>query len=241
METILDIKNLSKTFVKESVLQNVNFTLNRGKITSLLGSSGSGKSTLLRIIAGLDTADSGEIYLEENEISKLQPQDRNIVYLYQEALLFPHLNVFENIAFGLKLRKISDEIIKTKVDNMLEMLGMSEHSKKMSHQLSGGQRQRISFGRAMVIEPKLLLLDEPFGALDGETRQSMQMLFKDLSEKMNLSALFVTHDIKEAITMGDNIAKIVGGNLHQFQSVSEFVNNTESGAQSEIDFWKQFH
>ncbi len=241
METILNIKNVTKTFAKESLLEKVNFTLNKGKITSLLGSSGSGKSTLLKIIGGLERSDSGEIFLEGNDISDLQPQDRNIVYLYQEALLFPHLNVFENVAFGLRLRKVSEEIINSKVDNMLQMLGMEEHSRKMSHQLSGGQRQRVSFGRAMVIEPRLLLLDEPFGALDGETRQSMQVLFKELALKMNLSALFVTHDIKEAITMGDNIAKIVKGNLHQFESVSAFVSNEESGARNEIDFWKQFH
>lgn len=241
MKTILEIKNLNKNFGKETILSSVSLTLERGKIMSLLGSSGSGKTTLLKIIAGLEQQDSGMVFLNENEISALQPQNRNIVYLYQEALLFPHLNVFENIAFGMRLRKKSESEINEKVTKMLSMLSMTEHGKKMTNQLSGGQRQRVSFGRAMIVEPKLLLLDEPFGALDNKTRSQMQRLFKILVAEMKISALFVTHDIKEAITMGDSIGKIKKGKLRQFDTIKDFVADEESGVQNEINFWKKYN
>lgn len=240
MNTILEIKNINKNFGKETILSGVNLTLEKNKVLSLLGSSGSGKTTLLKIIAGLEKQDSGSIILNNQEVSKTKPQHRNIVYLYQEALLFPHLNAFENIAFGLRLRKTPEHIIKEKVVKMLDYLGMQNHASKISHQLSGGQRQRISFGRAMVIEPALLLLDEPFGALDSITRAKMQELFKELSKTMELSALFVTHDLKEAIVMGDSIGKITKGKLTQHSDLKAFYEDNESGVKKEVEFWKQF-
>ena len=168
------------------------------------------------------------------------PNKRNIVYLYQEPLLFPHLNVSENIAFGLKIRKQSAGEIKTKVENMLLEIGLEEHAMKMPHQLSGGQRQRVSFARALIIEPKVLLLDEPFGALDAETRVQMQELFKKLSKKMKLTSIFITHDLKEALTMGDHIGKIELGHFKRYDSKQDFYNDVDSGAQQEAAFWKQF-
>ncbi len=240
MNTILKIQNLNKSFGNETILSDVNLRLQTNSVLSLLGSSGSGKTTLLKIIAGLELQDSGSIILQNQEISKLKPQQRNIVYLYQEALLFPHLNAFENIAFGLRLRKIPEHKIKQKVSEMLAQLEMEEHAFKMSHQLSGGQRQRISFGRAMIIKPRLLLLDEPFGALDSNTRQKMQDLFKTLAKAMQISALFVTHDLKEAIVMGDSIGKIINGKLTQHTDIKAFYEDEDSGVKKEVAFWKQF-
>lgn len=240
MSNILEIHNLNKNFGKESILSDVNIVLERNKVLSLLGSSGSGKTTLLKIIAGLEQQDSGTIMLNDKEVSKISPQHRNIVYLYQEALLFPHLNTYENIAFGLRLRKTPEPEIKEKVNDMLQNLGMQKHALKMATQLSGGQRQRISFGRAMIIEPTLLLLDEPFGALDSITRQRMQELFKELAHSMQISALFVTHDLKEAIVMGDSIGKILKGKLTQHSDLKAFYDDEESGVKQEVEFWKQF-
>ena len=237
---MIEIRKINKTFGKEAILNNVNLTINKGEVISLLGSSGSGKTTLLKIIAGIEKQDSGEIFLNNNEISNWNPQQRHCIYLYQEALLFPHLNVFENIAFGLRLQKINSTIIDEKVKQMLEFLGIENHANKMSNQLSGGQKQRVSFGRAMVIEPKLLLLDEPFGALDAQTRNSMQDLFKTLVEKTNTTALFVTHDIKEAIKIGDSVGKISKGNLFQFDSTEHFIKDSDSGVLEEINFWKKY-
>ena len=238
MHPLLHIQNLSKSFGRERVLTDVSLLLSQNKVLSLLGSSGSGKTTLLKIIAGLEQQSSGEIFLNLTEISKQPPQNRNIVYLYQEALLFPHLNVLENIAFGLRLKKQNNLEIIDKVSQMLRYLDLEKHANKMPNQLSGGQKQRVSFGRAMVVEPKLLLLDEPFGALDSSTRKKMQTLFKNLAEQLKISALFVTHDLKEAIIMGDDISKIQKGKLIQYESKQVFFEDENSGVKSEIDFWK---
>lgn len=237
MNHFLQIQHIDKTFGRESILRDINLNLERNTVLSLLGSSGSGKTTLLKIIAGLESQDKGDILLHGKNINTKKPQQRNIVYLYQEALLFPHLNAFENIAFGLRLKNIDEKIITEKVNMMLANLEMTKHTDKMPNQLSGGQRQRISFGRAMVIEPELLLLDEPFGALDAVTRGKMQELFKDLAHKMQISALFVTHDLKEAIVMGDQIGKIQKGELVQFETKKAFFNDEFSGVQKEVDFW----
>lgn len=237
---MIEIRKINKAFGKENILNNVCLTINQGEVISLVGSSGSGKTTLLKIIAGIEKQDSGEIFLNQNEISNWGPQQRHCIYLYQEALLFPHLNVFENIAFGLRLQKMNSSIIDEKVNQIIELLGIEDHAKKMSDQLSGGQKQRVSFGRAMVIEPKLLLLDEPFGALDAQTRNNMQELFKSLVEKTNTTALFVTHDIKEAVKIGDSVGKISKGNLFQFKSIEQFINDSESGVLEEINFWKKY-
>ena len=238
MNHILNVKNLHKNFGKETILKDIHLSLEKKTVLSLLGSSGSGKTTLLKIIAGLETEDEGSVFLNGKDIGHQKPQQRNIVYLYQEALLFPHLNAFENIAFGLRLKKADGKIITEKVNQMLVNLDMVKHAEKMPNQLSGGQRQRISFGRAMVIEPELLLLDEPFGALDAITRTKMQELFKQLAHSMHISALFVTHDLKEAIVMGDQIGKIQKGELVQYETKQEFYNDEFSGVQKEIEFWK---
>ena len=232
----LQLKDIQKSFGKEQVLRDIQLQLSEGKTLSLIGSSGSGKTTLLKIIAGLEHADGGQILLKGRPIEKQAPQHRKIIYLYQDALLFPHLTAFENIAFGLRLQRADN--IKAHVKSMLENLDMLDQAHKMPDQLSGGQKQRISFGRALVIKPQLLLLDEPFGALDPEIRSNMQKLFKSLVASQNLSAIFVTHDIKEAIIIGDVIAKIEQGQLKQYDSKTAFYNDKNSGVNNEILFWK---
>ncbi|MBC7642274.1 MAG: ABC transporter ATP-binding protein [Flavobacterium sp.] len=238
---ILKIDNISKNFGSEKILSNVSFSLKKGETMSLLGTSGSGKTTLLKIIAGLETQNSGHIFLNEIEISNTKPQHRKCVYLYQEPLLFPHLNVFENIAFGLRIRKENKDIINDKVNHFLDLINLKSHAGKTTNQLSGGQKQRISFARAMIIEPEILLLDEPFGALDSNTRKQMQMLYKDMTNLLETTALFVTHDLKEAIIMGDSIGKIANGKLDLFENKSSFFQDETSGVQNEINFWKQFN
>ncbi len=233
----LKIQNIDKQFGQEWVLKDLSFELSERQMLSILGKSGSGKTTLLKIIAGLDSPDKGIITLQQNVINNIPPHRRNIVYLYQEPLLFPHWNVFENIAFGLRLRKVKESEIKKRVSEMLEELELSHQSKKMPHQLSGGQRQRVSFGRALIISPKVLLLDEPFGALDTETRQNMQQLLKKMVEIHPITSIFVTHDLKEAIVMGDCMGVMEHGKLDIYSDKRAFIENNEN-VKNEIDFWR---
>ena len=234
----LEIQHINKSFGKEQIVKDLNFSLAPQKTLSILGKSGCGKTSMLKIIGGLLKADSGNIILDGNDISELEAEKRNIVYLYQEDLLFPHLNVFENIAFGLRIKKQKEEHIQSKVKEMLELLELENHGQKMPHQLSGGQRQRVSFGRAIIINPALLLLDEPFGSLDAGTRQRIQQLFKDIAHKFKITSLFVTHDLKEAILMGDEIAFMQSGKLKLYKNKEEFIAAPSTGVQNEIGFWE---
>jgi len=234
----LNVHQISKTFGQEQVLRNCNLTIERQPTLSILGRSGSGKTTLLKILAGLEQPDTGGILLEGQRINDWSPQRRNMIYLYQEALLFPHLNVFENVAFGLRLQKQDSDFVRTETRQMLESLELAEQAQKRPEQLSGGQRQRVAFGRALIVNPKVLLLDEPFGALDTGTRENMQQLLKKIVHQQGITTLFVTHDLKEAIRMGDKIATMQNGQLEQYTSKQHFINDSSTGVQAEIDFWK---
>ncbi|GAA5030206.1 hypothetical protein GCM10011506_19140 [Marivirga lumbricoides] len=233
----LEVKNIKKAFHKEQVISLLNFTLEAHKTLSILGKSGCGKTTMLKIIAGLESPDSGDILLNSLRINEQAPEKRGIVYLYQEDLLFPHLTVFENIAFGLRIKKVDKNIIAEKVNTMIQRLELEGQADKMPHQLSGGQRQRVSFGRAIITNPSLLLLDEPFGSLDAGTRTRMQLLFKKLAEEFSITSLFVTHDLKEAILMGDEIGYMEKGNLKVYKDRDSFINDPMTGVQNEISFW----
>ncbi|MEL6131812.1 MAG: ABC transporter ATP-binding protein [Bacteroidota bacterium] len=236
---MLRVEGIQKAFGEEEVLSQLTFSLPKASVLSILGRSGSGKTTLLRILAGLEKASAGKVWLGEQEISDWSPQQRNIVYLYQEPLLFPHLNVFENLAFGLRIRKKGTSYIKQRVEQMLTDLELATQAKKMPHQLSGGQRQRVNFGRAIIIEPQVLLLDEPFGALDVETRHKMQQLFQDLRTRHKMTAIFVTHDLKEAMLMGQQLAYMQGGHLKIYANRSAFLNDPATEAGREIQFWEK--
>jgi ABC-type Fe3+/spermidine/putrescine transport system ATPase subunit len=233
----LEIIGISKKYGRKTVLDNISFSLPAHTTMSILGKSGCGKSTLLKIIAGLEVLDAGTITLNGNAINILQTHLRNIVYLFQEPLLFPNLTVFENIAFGLRIRKLSDTHVRQKVAALLQSLELAEHAKKMPGQLSGGQKQRVAFGRALIINPPLVLLDEPFSSLDVETRATMQQLYKNIAAEFNITALFVTHDLKEALLMGDQIAYMDTGKLEVFEKKEDFINDTRTGVKKEINFW----
>ena len=233
----IEISHITKYFGSRSVLSDISLNVPMHETVSILGKSGCGKSTLLKIIAGIEKQDRGTILVNGSNISKQDPHERNIVYLFQEALLFPNLNVFENIAFGLRIKKLEPALIKQKVSIMLERLGLTDHSKKMPHQLSGGQKQRVSFGRALIINPPLILLDEPFSNLDTETRSQMQELYKKVAMEFHITALFVTHDIKEALLMGDRMTYLRDGKLKVYDSKQDFINDEITGAKKEILFW----
>lgn len=233
----LEVQHIIKSFGQEEVVKDLTFSLDAKRTLSILGKSGCGKTTMLKTIGGLVSPDSGKIRLNGEDITDKKPEKRNIVYLYQEDLLFPHLNAFENIAFGLRLKNIPNSTIKQKVNHMLSSLELGAQSHKMPNQLSGGQRQRVSFGRAIITNPSLLLLDEPFGSLDAGTRQRMQTLFKNLAEEYDITSLFVTHDLKEAVLMGNEIGFMQAGNLKVYTDKNEFIANPDTGVMDEIAFW----
>ena len=233
----LNIENISKSYGSVNVLKNICLQVQANSTISILGKSGCGKSTLLKIIAGIEQEDAGQIILNEINITAKKTNARNIVYLFQEALLFPHLTVFENIAFGLRIRKEKNEVIKTKVQQLLHQLGIEAQADKMPEQISGGQKQRVAFVRALIINPPLLLLDEPFSNLDVETRGSMQTLYKSVAASYNITSLFVTHDLKESLIMGDKIAYMENGNLTVYNNRFDFKNDMKTGVKNEIDFW----
>lgn len=233
----LEIKQVSKRFNREEVVKDLNLSLEKHKTLSILGQSGCGKTTMLKIIGGLVKPDAGTLELDGTLINDKKPEQRNIVYLYQEDLLFPHLTVFENIAFGLRLKKRPETEVNEKVTAMIQSLELQDQATKMPHQLSGGQRQRVSFGRAIIINPALLLLDEPFGSLDAGTRKRMQLLFKKIAKEFSITSLFVTHDLKEAILMGDEIAFMRSGNLKVYKRKQDFIEDDSTGVKQEIEFW----
>ncbi|GIV60903.1 ABC transporter ATP-binding protein [Rhodocaloribacter litoris] len=234
----LEVQHLVKTFGPERVLREVSFGVAAHETLSILGPSGCGKTTLLKIIAGLETPDAGTIRLAGEDLGGVPPQRRGIVYLYQEPLLFPHLDVFENIAFGLRLRRVDAAMLRRRTDEMLASLELSAHARKKPHQLSGGQRQRVAFGRAIIVNPRLLLLDEPFASLDVDIRASMQRLFRHLARRYRITSLFVTHDLKEALLVGDRMASLRRGCLKTYPSKEAFIDDPETGVQREIDFWE---
>lgn len=235
---MIEIRNLKKSYGDEQVLQDVQFKHTRYKTLSILGESGSGKSTLLKIIAGLIDDYEGQILVEGKSINHLKPKNRGTVYLYQEALLFPHLNVEENIAFGLKIKNEDPNQIELDTARMIDQLKLNGQEKKYPYQLSGGQKQRVAFGRAFIIHPKILLLDEPFASLDPGTRQEMQTLFKEIAEKEEITSLFVTHDLKEALMTGDVFGMMEDGNLNVYKSREAFIEDSETGVKQEIEFWR---
>lgn len=231
----LELDGIEKAFGGTPVLRGVSGGVEEGQTLSVLGRSGCGKTTLLKIIAGLEDADAGAIRLRGDDLAGQKPQARGTVYLYQEPLLFPHLNVTENVAFGLRLR--GAENVAERVEKMLADLGLAAHARKAPHQLSGGQKQRVAFGRAAIVSPALLLLDEPFANLDVAIRADMQRLFQRLAARYEITALFVTHNLKEALLMGDRLAHMREGRLKTYATREAFIEDPAAGVQDEIAFW----
>lgn len=237
---MIEIRELTKSYGDEPVLKKISLRVPENHTLSILGKSGSGKTTLLKIIAGLTGDYTGSIKVNGQSVDHLKPKERGIVYLYQEPLLFPHLSVSENISFGLRIRQESDSVIREETADMIRRLGLEGHESKYPGQLSGGQKQRVAFGRAFIIHPRVLLLDEPFGSLDSETRREMQKLFSEISKAEQMTTLFVTHDLKEALVTGDQFGMIVDGRLKAFDDRDAFIRDSGTGVQEELTFWKKF-
>lgn len=201
----LKINNIKKTFGKFIALNNINFEIEKGEFICFLGPSGCGKTTLLRIIAGLENVDSGTIFLKDENITKKHPSKRNMSIVFQSYALFPNLTVGENIAYGMKNKRIPRHIIQKKVDESLELVGLRGREDKYPNELSGGQQQRVALARAIAYSPDILLLDEPLSALDAKVREKLRNDIKDLQKKLGITTIMVTHDQEEALSMSDRI------------------------------------
>ena len=234
----LRVHDLAKRHAATPVFANLTLELEAGQTLAVIGASGSGKTTLLRIVAGLEQADEGSIHIDGRDISQTAPQTRGAVYLYQEPLLFPHLDVFENIAFGLRLRDTPQSTVQREVTTMLDRLELSALARRAPASLSGGQRQRVAFGRALIVRPALLLLDEPFSNLDPLARAAMQALCKRMTLAHGSTVLFVTHDLKEALIMGDRYGRLADGGYQAYADRAAFCADPASGVASELAFWR---
>ncbi|GAC1495874.1 MAG: hypothetical protein NVS1B6_00440 [Steroidobacteraceae bacterium] len=237
---ILRVENVDIRLGGQLILRGVSFAVEAHTTMAVIGASGCGKTTLLRTIAGLVAAERGRVMLGAEDIDALAPNRRGIVYLNQEPLLFPHLNLFENIAFGLRLRNLANGEIRERVGELVSQLELDGLELRHPVALSGGQRQRVAFGRALAVDPALLLLDEPFSNLDADTRTGMQDLFKRLAQERGTTALFVTHDLKESIRVGDSFAMIRQGHVRTFRDRQEFCADPTSGVDREAAFWRVF-
>ena len=228
-DILLELKNIKKSFSPgEAVLDDISLTVARGEFVTLLGSSGCGKTTTLRIIAGLEQADSGSVWINGQNVTELEPDKRDVNTVFQNYALFPHMNVAENIGYGLKLRKVSKAEIKKKVAQMLELVQLEGYEKRKPSELSGGQKQRVAIARALVNNPKVLLLDEPLGALDLQLRRAMQTELKHLQKKLGITFIYITHDQEEAINMSDRIAVMDGGRILQIGTPDEIYNHPKT-------------
>ena len=228
-EISLELKNIKKSFQEgEDVLESICLTAKKGEFVTLLGSSGCGKTTTLRIIAGLEQPDSGQVFLNGKDVTSLEPNQRNVNTVFQNYALFPHMNVADNIGYGLKLKKTSKADISRRVKEMLELVQLSGFEKRKPSELSGGQRQRVAIARALVNNPEVLLLDEPLGALDLQLRRAMQHELKRLQKKLGITFIYITHDQEEAINMSDTIAVMNHGRFEQIGTPDEIYNHPKT-------------
>jgi len=227
----IELKKVSKQFGNVAAVSNVSFSVNEGELLALLGPSGGGKTTVLRMIAGLEMPTDGDIYVRGQRVNDLSVQQRNIGFVFQNYALFKNMNVFKNIAFGLKVKKWKRADIKARVYELLELFGLQELERRYPHQLSGGQRQRVAIARALAPKPGVLLLDEPFGAVDAKIRQELREWLVTLHHELNVTTIFVTHDQEEAMEVSNRIVIFSRGNLEQIgtprevyeQPANEFV------------------
>ena len=226
---IVRLENVTKTYEDGfTVLDNINLAVKHNEFVTLLGPSGCGKTTTLRIIAGFVNATSGDVYFENKRINDVPAHKRNLNTVFQSYALFTHMNVFDNIAFGLKIKGVKKSEIESKVKDVLRMVNLSGYEKRDIGALSGGQQQRIAIARAVVNEPALLLLDEPLGALDLKMRQSMQLELKAMQKRLGISFIYVTHDQEEALTMSDNIAVMKDGVIQQYGAPTDIYNEPKN-------------
>ena len=221
----VELKNITKIYDKKKIIDNVSLTVNDKEFLVLVGSSGCGKSTLLRMIAGLEDITQGEIYIDNKCVNNIHPKERDIAFVFQNYALYPHMSVYENMAFPLKMRKLSKKDIDAKIQEAAEILNLSDLLDRKPKQLSGGQRQRVALGRAIVRNPKVFLMDEPLSNLDAKLRVQMRAEIKKLHQKLQTTFIYVTHDQTEALTMGDRIAVIDNGIIQQIDTPENVYNN----------------
>src|SRR6266446_2649159 len=218
----IEIKNVSKIFGDVVAVNDVSFSVKEGELVALLGPSGGGKTTVLRLIAGLEVPSEGDIFVRGERVNEIKVQKRNIGFVFQNYALFQNMTVFKNVAFGLKIKKWKTADLKNRVDELLELLGLAELEKRFPHQLSGGQRQRVAIARALAPKPSVLLLDEPFGAVDAKIRQELREWLVRLHTDLNVTTLFVTHDQEEAMEVSNRIVILSpGGYLEQIGTPRE--------------------
>ncbi len=218
---MVELQNVNKVFGTFVALNEVNFSIREGEFMTFLGPSGCGKTTCLRLISGFDTPTSGQVIIDGKDVTPLPPYKRDVNQVFQSYALFPHLNIYENIAFGLRMKGVTSGEVKSRVDRVVEMTALQDFVDRRPSQMSGGQRQRVALARAIVCEPKVLLLDEPLSALDAKLRHQMRIELKQLQKRLGITFVFVTHDQEEALTMSDRIAVINKGCVEQIGSVAE--------------------
>ena len=223
-DIIIDIKHVSKSFGDKTVLDDINLYVKRGEFITLLGPSGCGKTTMLRMIAGFTSVDQGEILLDGKDLGGIPPHKRPLNSVFQKYALFPHLDVYDNVAFGLKLKKVPEDEIARKVSKVLKLVSMSDYEDRDVNSLSGGQQQRIAIARALVNQPEVLLLDEPLAALDLKMRKDMQIELKEMHEKLGITFIYVTHDQEEALTLSDTIVVMNDGRIQQIGTPTDIYN-----------------
>ncbi|HJH65660.1 MAG TPA: ATP-binding cassette domain-containing protein [Bacteroides mediterraneensis] len=221
---IIEVKGVSKFFGEKTALDNINLSIKKGEFVTILGPSGCGKTTLLRLIAGFQTASEGVICIAGKEITQTPPHKRPVNTVFQKYALFPHLNVYDNIAFGLKLKKFPKDVVLKKVKAALKMVGMTDYEYRDVNSLSGGQQQRVAIARAIVNEPEVLLLDEPLAALDLKMRKDMQMELKEMHKSLGITFVYVTHDQEEALTLSDTIVVMSEGRIQQIGTPTDIYN-----------------
>ncbi len=228
MKKLIQFSNIVKEFDGQIVLKGINLDIYENEFVTLLGPSGCGKTTLLRILGGFLEQNEGRVIFDNEEISKLPPYKRELNTVFQKYALFPHMNIYENIAFGLKIKKMSDDVIRQKVMTMLKLVNLEGYENRKIDQLSGGQQQRIAIARALVNEPKVLLLDEPLGALDLKLRKEMQIELKRIQQEVGITFIYVTHDQEEALTMSDKIVVMKDGEIQQVGTPTDIYNEPEN-------------
>lgn len=228
----IQVRNLHKTFGNFTALNNVSLDFPTGELVALLGPSGCGKTTLLRIIAGLENPDAGSVHFHGEDATNVHVRERNVGFVFQHYALFRHMTVFDNVAFGLTVRpketRPNNDTIKKRVHELLELVQLDWLADRYPHQLSGGQRQRIALARALAVEPKVLLLDEPFGALDAKVRKDLRRWLRRLHDELHITSIFVTHDQEEAMEVADKIVVLNKGNIEQIGSPDDIYNNPAS-------------
>ena len=244
----VELKNINKNFGDYKASDNVNFGVEKGKLIGLLGPSGSGKTTILRMIAGLETPDSGDIIIDGVRVNDLAASKRGIGFVFQNYALFPYMTVYDNIAFGLRVQKADKKKIDERVRELIKLIGLEGLEKRYPSQLSGGQRQRVAFARALAPNPQLLLLDEPFAAIDAKVRKELRSWLREMIEKLGVTSIFVTHDQDEAIEVADEIIITNKGRIEQTGTPIEIYHNPKTaftasffGETTFVDDYSKFH